>query len=64
MAAYAILSSGPPYYEVRVSFADRAFDQNLVSNQVGGGLDAQLQAYADVYESDWLALTAAAQPDL
>ena len=56
MATVATLYAGPPYYGVRVAFADQQFDQLLISDKTGAELDAQLQAYADEYEQEWATL--------
>jgi len=44
------------YITVRVSFTGHDFVQLLISALVGAALTAQLQAYADDYETAWLAL--------
>jgi len=56
MATYEIVSSQGPYHEVRVLFADQAFDQLLVTSKTGTALDTMLQSYADNYETEWFLL--------
>jgi hypothetical protein len=56
MATIAVIEAKPPYYAVRVEFDTQVFQQTIVSSQTGAALDAQLQAYADDYEAQWLAL--------
>lgn len=62
MATYDVLSAQDPYLTVRVIFAEQAFEQLLVTMKSGAALNTLLQAYADMYESDWLALEVAPTP--
>ena len=56
MAAFEIVTKNPPYYTVRVSFNDKVFEQNIVSEKTGKALTVALQAYADTYEREHAAL--------
>lgn len=51
MATYRITKEDGDYTTVVVEFADKAFQQTVLLTE-----DADLQAYADQYEADWLAL--------
>ena len=41
------------YHHIRVDFMGRRFDQLIVSPLSGAELTAQLQQYADEYQSSW-----------
>ena len=56
MATYEIVSSQGLYHEVRVLFADQAFDQLLVTSKTGTALEALLESYASEYETAWFLL--------
>jgi hypothetical protein len=56
MAAFSIIEATPIYYLIEVCFGERSFRQLLASALVNGDLQAMLQAYADKYEQDWLAM--------
>lgn len=58
MATFSIIEATPIYYLVEVCFGERSFRQLLASALVNGNLQAMLQAYADKYEQDWLAMQA------
>lgn len=58
MATYTIVESNPIYYLIDVCFGEHSFRQLLASALVNGNLQAMLQAYADKYEADWLAMQA------
>lgn len=53
MATLTVLAALPPYYEVCVAFAKLEFIQLIISAHLGSVLAAQMQAYADEYESAW-----------
>jgi hypothetical protein len=53
MAAITTLAAYPLYYTIRVEFLGQSFDQTIISSNTGAELTAQLQSYADQYESDW-----------
>jgi hypothetical protein len=63
MANYTIPWAAAPYYTVRVEFGEQAFEQMLVSIKTGAELEAQFQAYADQYETDWNAMQPAVEPE-
>jgi hypothetical protein len=52
MATFKIVKEDTDYITVEVKFDDQTFEQVVVAG-------ADLQAYADQYETDWLALQAA-----
>lgn len=54
MATFTITQSSVPYYTVLIEFAAQAFQQLLISFKTGALLNAQLQDYADAYESEWV----------
>jgi len=54
VATFTITQSSVPYYTVLIEFAVQAFEQLLISAKTGAQLDAQLQDYADAYESEWV----------
>lgn len=64
MAQFEIITDEAPYYSVKVTFADQAFIQQLVSVKTGQALADQLQAYADEYEAAWVPAPAASEPEL
>lgn len=43
------------YVNLDVVVGDHVFNQTIVTKKTGPELDAQLQAYADDYESAWVA---------
>ena len=56
MATYSIVEANPIYYLVDVEFSGMTFRQLLATEMLNGNLDNLLQAYADKYEQDWLAM--------
>lgn len=56
MATYKIEKIEGIYITVTVSFQDRLFWQQLVTNATGDALEQSLQNYSDQYEKDWLNL--------
>jgi hypothetical protein len=56
MATAEIVEPAAPYYGVQVVFGAQSFHQLIVSSLTGVLLNAMLQAYADTYEAEWLAL--------
>jgi hypothetical protein len=53
-----VLAALPPYYEICVAFAKLEFIQLIISAHIGAALAAQMQAYADEYETEWHDLAA------
>ena len=51
MATYRVTEENGDYTTVVVEFADQSFEQTVLLTK-----KADLQAYADAYEADWLAL--------
>ena len=58
MATFNIIEATPIYYLVEVCFGEHSFRQLLATSLVNGNLQGMLQAYADKYEQDWLAMQA------
>lgn len=56
MATYDVLSKQGSYLTVRVLFADKAFEQLLITSKTGTTLDAFLKSYANAYETEWFLL--------
>lgn len=56
MATYSVIEANPIYYLVDVCFSGLSFRQLLATEMLNGNLDRLLQAYADKYEQDWLAM--------
>lgn len=56
MATIEIVETAAPYYGVQVAFSAQSFHQLIVSSLTGAPLSAMLQAYANAYEAEWLAL--------
>lgn len=56
MATFSIIEATPIYYLIEVCFGDQSFRQLLATSLVNGNLQSMLQAYADQYEQDWLAM--------
>jgi hypothetical protein len=59
MAEFELAASQPPYYTVRVFFDGLCFEQQILSEKKGKALQAQLQAYADDYATQYRNLAAA-----
>ncbi len=51
MATYSIVSQAAPYTTILVEFGGQAFQQTVLLSKA-----ADLQAYADAYETDFAAL--------
>lgn len=64
MATYTIISDTPPFLIIKVEFGEQSFVQQLVTTKTGAARAAQLQAYADQYESDWNMLPATPVPEV
>ena len=45
-----------PYYEIEVVFNSLTFPQLITTQATGEALGAQLQAYADLYEQEYIPL--------
>lgn len=54
MAAFEITSDNAPYFAVRVYFLNLQFDQIIVIEKTGEERTIQMQAYADLYETEWV----------
>ena len=57
MATYRITETNGPYTKIVVSFGDHEFEQNVILTK-----PADLQAYADEYETAYAALPPADEP--
>ena len=59
MASYTVLSTTPAetvlYVLLAVEFADRVFNQLVVTGPSTDDLPLTLQQYTDTYEADWVA---------
>jgi hypothetical protein len=55
MAKATILATNGEYLTVLVEFADQTFEQVIVTDKTGDALEAQLQGYANDYETAWMA---------
>lgn len=54
MANFTITKTDPNYYILTVQFNGLEFSQEIYSTKKGDALTAEMQAYADVYQSEFM----------
>jgi hypothetical protein len=54
MANFTLTKIDPYYYILNVSFNGLEFSQEIYSEKTGDELTADMQAYADAYESEYV----------
>jgi hypothetical protein len=54
MANFTITKTDPNYYILTVEFNGLEFSQEIYSTKTGDALTAEMQAYADAYQSEFM----------
>jgi hypothetical protein len=56
MANFTLTKIDPYYYILNVSFNGLEFSQEIYSKKIGDELTAEMQAYADAYENEYMSI--------
>jgi hypothetical protein len=56
MANFTLTKVDPYYYILNVSFNGLEFSQEIYSEETGDELTAEMQAYADAYENEYMSI--------
>jgi hypothetical protein len=54
MATFTLTKIDPYYYILKVTFNGLEFSQEIYSEKTGDELTAEMQAYADAYQSEYV----------
>lgn len=56
MANFTLTKIDPYYYILKVTFNGLEFSQEIYSKKIGDELTAEMQAYADAYENEYMSI--------